>query len=249
MPKPTPVVAANWKSNGTLASVEELVKVFNTAPNAGQQCIVAPSFIHLAAVKEKLTNSIFELAAQNCTIKSGAFTGEVNLDQLLDFGIGWVILGHSERRALYGETDDVVAAKVAASLEKGVKVIACIGETLQEREAGQTEAVVLRQTAAILKSIPDAKWSDVILAYEPVWAIGTGVVATPEQAQDVHRSLRAFVSKEKSADVAQALRILYGGSVNAKNAASLYEKEDINGFLVGGASLKPEFLDVIAAAK
>ena len=222
MSKPTPVVAANWKSNGTVAGLEELAAVFAKAAK-GPELVVAPSALHLALAKEKFAGTAFQVAAQNATAKAGAFTGEVNLDQLKDFGVEWVILGHSERRAMYNETDEVVAGKVDAALAKGLKVIACVGESLEQREAGTTEEVVLAQLFAIADKVPVAQWGQVVLAYEPVWAIGTGKVATPQQAQEVHKAIRTFLAKI-SVEVANETRVLYGGSVNAKNAQSLYEQ-------------------------
>jgi len=156
-----------------------------------------------------------------------------------------VILGHSERRAIFGESDTLVAEKVIHALENGLKVIACIGETLQERESGKTEEVVFRQTAAIAKVVKD--WSNVVLAYEPVWAIGTGKTATPAQAQEVHKALRGWMNDNVSPDVAASVRIQYGGSVTAANAKELASQPDIDGFLVGGASLKPEFVQIVNA--
>lgn len=164
---------------------------------------------------------------------------------LKDVGVNWVILGHSERRTVFGEPDQLVADKVAHALEAGLKVIACIGETLQEREANKTEEVVFRQTKAIAAAIKD--WSKVVLAYEPVWAIGTGKTATPQQAQDVHQSLRQWLKDNVSAEVADSVRIQYGGSVTSANCKELAQQQDIDGFLVGGASLKPEFINIINA--
>lgn len=162
-----------------------------------------------------------------------------------DVGATWVIIGHSERRQIFGETDELIAQKTVHALEQGLKVIACIGETLQEREAGQTETVVFRQTKALADAIKD--WSNVVVAYEPVWAIGTGKTATPEQAQEVHGALRKWIADNVSADVASALRIQYGGSVTATNCKELASQPDIDGFLVGGASLKPEFVQIVNA--
>lgn len=254
MAKPTPFIAANWKSNGTFESAQELCKTFVGGTDAVKhdvECVVCPSFLHAGVVQQALNGAAkWSVGVQNCIVKPGAFTGEVNITQVIDAKIPWVILGHSERRTLYGETDAIVAEKVLAVLSAGAGTIACIGETLAEREAGQTVEVVLRQMKAITEAVAksgEGKWRQVVLAYEPVWAIGTGKVATPEQAQDVHKEIRQFLQKEVSTDVAATTRILYGGSANAKNAQGLYKQADINGFLVGGASLKPEFLQVIEA--
>lgn len=162
-----------------------------------------------------------------------------------DVGCGWVILGHSERRNIFEETDELVGEKVFQALAEGLKVIACIGELLSEREAGKTMEVVSRQIKAIADKVAD--WNNVVIAYEPVWAIGTGVTATPEQAQEVHRMLRGWLQDNVSGEVSSKTRIIYGGSVNAKNCKELAKNEDVDGFLVGGASLKPEFVQIINA--
>ena len=164
---------------------------------------------------------------------------------LKDFGLNWVILGHSERRHVFGESDQVVASKVKAALDKDLNVMACIGEKLDEREAGQTNAVNARQLQAIREQVDD--WSKIVIAYEPVWAIGTGVTASPEQAQEAHDNLRAWLRSNVSADAAEKTRILYGGSVTDKNADDLISKPDVDGFLVGGASLKDAFKDIVRA--
>nr|ACG56675.1 triosephosphate isomerase [Leishmania donovani] len=248
--KPQPIAAANWKCNGTTASIEKLVQVLNEHNISHDvQCVVAPTFVHIPLVQAKLRNPKYAVSAENAIAKSGAFTGEVSMPILKDLGINWVILGHSERRTYYGETDEIVAQKVADACKQGFMVIACIGETLQQREANQTAKVVLSQTSAIATKLPKEAWDQIVLAYEPVWAIGTGKVATPEQAQEVHALLRKWMSEKIGADVAARLRILYGGSVSAGNAKTLYMKPDINGFLVGGASLKPEFRDIIDATR
>ena len=248
--KPQPVVAANWKCNGSTKSITELLNVFNEVKiDHGVQCVVAPSFVHLNLVQQQLKHSKFVVCAQNAIPKTGAFTGEIALEQLADISVKWVILGHSERRQYYGETNEIVAAKVDAAVSAGFTVIACIGETLKERDDGRTAVVVITQLATIAQKLRVEAWEKVIVAYEPVWAIGTGKVATPEQAQEVHQIIRQWVSSNVSADVAAKLRILYGGSVTASNAATLYQMQDINGFLVGGASLKPDFVKIIAASK
>ena len=248
MSKPVPVVAANWKCNGTTKSVTELLQVFNDAKVRNVECIIAPPFVHIALVQALLKNTKFTLSTQNCIAKSGAFTGEVSIELVKDLGVFWSIIGHSERRQYFGETNDVVASKVEACIVQGMKVIACVGETLKEREEGRTAAVVIAQLGAIAGKLRNDAWEHVVLAYEPVWAIGTGKVATPEQAQEVHLLIRGWISNSVTATIAAKLRILYGGSVTAANASQLYAQEDINGFLVGGASLKPEFVKIIEAA-
>lgn len=165
-----------------------------------------------------------------------------------DFGLTWTLTGHSERRAYYGETDEIVANKTKRALDLGLNVIFCIGETLEQREADQTLDVLKRQTQALASIISEKDWDRVVIAYEPVWAIGTGVVATPAQAQEAHKNLRHWISGNVSFDVAQTVRIIYGGSVNGKNSAELIALHDVDGFLVGGASLKPEFETIIKSA-
>merc|ERR1712098_580818 len=201
----------------------------------------------LQYVSDKLGNSQVSVAAQNCyKANKGAFTGELAPAMILDCGAQWVILGHSERRNVFGETDELIGEKVGFALESGLKVIQCIGEKLEEREAGKTTEVCFRQLSAMLPHIKD--WSRVVLAYEPVWAIGTGKTATPAQAQEVHAQLRQWLRDNVSADVAQSTRIIYGGSVTAGTAAELASQPDIDGFLVGGASLKPDFVTICNAS-
>jgi triosephosphate isomerase len=184
------------------------------------------------------------VAAQNCAAQgNGAFTGEISADILSDLGLQWVILGHSERRSLYHECNDYVAKKVKYALDKGLNVILCIGEKLDEREAEKTNEVLKAQLDACKASVAD--WSKVVVAYEPVWAIGTGKVASPEQAQDTQAYVRSWLKDNVSEDVANHTRIIYGGSVTAGNCGELIKKPDVDGFLVGGASLKPEFGEII----
>lgn len=242
-------VGGNWKCNGTTEEVKKLVTVLNAAevPSEDEvEVVVSPPFVFLTFVKS-LLRSDFHVAAQNCWVrKGGAFTGEVSSEMLVNLGINWVILGHSERRALLNETNDFVADKVAYALSQGLKVIACVGETLEQREAGSTMEVVAAQTKAISDRI--SNWDNVVVAYEPVWAIGTGKVATPAQAQEVHSELRKWLKDNVGAEVAESTRIIYGGSVNGANCKELAAKPDVDGFLVGGASLKPEFVDIINSA-
>ncbi|XP_031130542.1 triosephosphate isomerase, chloroplastic-like [Ipomoea triloba] len=238
-------VGGNWKCNGTKESITKLVSDLNSAKlESDVDVVVAPPFLYIDQVKASLTDRI-EISAQNCWIsKGGAFTGEISVEQLKDIGCKWVILGHSERRHVIGETDEFIGKKAAYALSQGVGVIACIGELLQEREAGKTFDVCFKQMKAFADSLPS--WDNVVIAYEPVWAIGTGKVATPEQAQEVHAAVRDWLSKNVSAEVASKTRIIYGGSVNGSNCAELAKKEDIDGFLVGGASLKgPEFAVIV----
>ncbi|KAJ4719885.1 triosephosphate isomerase [Melia azedarach] len=243
-------VGGNWKCNGTTEEVKKIVNVLNEGqvPSTDVvEVVVSPPFVFLPLVKSLLKPD-FHVAAQNCWVKKGgAFTGEISADMLVNLDIPWVILGHSERRQLLNEANEFVGDKVAYALSKGLKVIACVGETLEQREAGSTMDVVAAQTKAIAERVSD--WSNIVLAYEPVWAIGTGKVATPAQAQEVHFELRKWLHANTSPEVASATRIIYGGSVNGANCKELAAQPDVDGFLVGGASLKPEFIDIIKSAE
>ncbi|XP_059205703.1 triosephosphate isomerase A [Centropristis striata] len=239
-------VGGNWKMNGNKESLTELMTTLNTASLHDETEVVcgAPS-IYLDLARSSLDQRI-GVAAQNCyRVAKGAFTGEISPAMIKDCGVDWVILGHSERRHVFGESDELIGQKVSHALESDLGVIACIGETLEEREAGTTEEVVFAQTQVISENVKD--WSRVVLAYEPVWAIGTGKTASPEQAQEVHEKLRQWFRANVSDDVADSLRIIYGGSVTAANCRELASQSDVDGFLVGGASLKPEFVDIINA--
>ncbi|XP_060531075.1 triosephosphate isomerase isoform X2 [Cylas formicarius] len=240
------VVGGNWKMNGTKQQINEILSFLKAGPlNPDTEVIVGVPAVYLDYVKTNSPANV-EVAAQNCyKADKGAFTGELSPIMLKDIGVNWVILGHSERRQIFGESDELIAEKVAFALSNGLKVIACIGETLQEREAGKTEEVVFRQTQAIANKVKD--WSNVVIAYEPVWAIGTGKTATPQQAQEVHKALREWIGKNISQDVANSIRIQYGGSVTGTNCKELGSQADIDGFLVGGASLKPEFVTIVNA--
>lgn len=241
-------IGGNWKSNGTAESVSKLVDELNsgTVPS-NTEVIVSPTFLQIPYVSQNLDQTKFAVSAQNCWVEGyGAYTGEISAEALADAGLNWVILGHSERRALNEESNELVADKTKKALDTGLSVIACIGETLEQRESGEMFNVLDAQLAAIADKVSD--WSKIVVAYEPVWAIGTGVVATPDQAQEVHAYLRKWFADKVSADVSKSIRVVYGGSVNAENCAELATKEDVDGFLVGGASLKgPDFL-VIANA-
>ena len=245
------VVGGNWKCNGNTASIKTLISELNHGEiEADVEVICAPPMVYLPKVQSKLDRK-YAISAQNCWVgPGGAFTGEVSAEMLVDAGVPWVILGHSERRALCGETDEFVGQKVAYAIKSGLKVMACIGETLEEREAGVTLQVCSRQLQAIVNQISPEDWEKVVIAYEPVWAIGTGKVATPEQAQETHAGIRAFMAQAVSPQVASAVRIQYGGSVNAGNCEELARQEDIDGFLVGGASLKgDDFVTICNSAK
>jgi triosephosphate isomerase len=243
-------VGGNWKCNGTTEEVKKIVSTLNEAQVPSQdvvEVVVSPPFVFLPLVKTLLRPDI-HVAAQNCWVKKGgAYTGEVSAEMLVNLGIPWVILGHSERRLILNESNEFVGDKVAYALEKGLKVIACVGETLEQRESGSTVEIVAAQTKAIAERV--SNWANVVLAYEPVWAIGTGKVATPAQAQEVHSELRKWLQANTSPEVAATTRIIYGGSVNGANCKELAAKPDVDGFLVGGASLKPEFIDIIKSAE
>ncbi|KAJ0101871.1 hypothetical protein Patl1_06398 [Pistacia atlantica] len=332
-------VGGNWKCNGTTEEVKKIVNVLNEGQVPSQdvvEVVISPPFVFLPLVKSLLKPD-FHVAAQNCWVKKGgAFTGEVSLfnskfkfdvsclcsaEMLVNLGIPWVILGHSERRLILNESNEFVGDKVKYALSQGIKVIACVGETLEQRESGSTVDVVAAQTKAISERVSD--WSNIVLAYEPVWAIGTGKVATPAQAQEVHSELRKWLHANTSPEVAETTRIIYGGisfylsfvlllfilnlimaarikiniihymyipkaadgdscgkhrkykiadisfscmflymylfliafgipvsgSVNGANCKELAAQPDVDGFLVGGASLKPEFIDIIKSAE
>lgn len=240
-------VGGNFKMNGSISSIKEIIDNLNKAVlDAQVEVVVAPPALYLLLVRECLRAGI-EVAAQNVFDRpNGAFTGEISVAQLKDSNITWSILGHSERRTILKETDDVVASKTKFATDNGVGVIWCCGESLKEREAGKTIEVVSRQLEALKAQGPD--WSKIVIAYEPIWAIGTGKVATTEQAQEVHKAIRDWL-KGVSAKVADETRILYGGSVNGKNCGELSKQPDIDGFLVGDASLKPAFIDIINCRK
>jgi triosephosphate isomerase len=246
-------IAGNWKMNLNRQQAVELAKA--VVAGAGKfphvDLAVCPPSVYLEAVGQVLTGSEVGLGAQNMYHEaSGAFTGEISAAMLLDVGCRYVILGHSERRHLLGETDEQVNRKALAALSAGLTPIVCVGELLSEREAGQTGEVIRRQFAGSLAGLSADQMRKVVIAYEPVWAIGTGKVATPEQAQEVHLDLRKLIAARYNADLAQTVRIQYGGSVKPANAAELLSQADIDGALVGGASLKADdFLGIVAGAK
>ncbi|MEA3274783.1 MAG: triose-phosphate isomerase [Pseudomonadota bacterium] len=246
-----PLVAGNWKMNGSLESVRALLAGVKAGVGEVPKCEVAvcPTYVFIPLTQAELSGSAVVWGGQNLSTEtSGAFTGEVAASMLLDFGCTYVIVGHSERRTLYGEDDVLVARKYAVSRAAGLKPILCIGETLEEREKGITEEVIARQVDAVINLEGAAALAQGVIAYEPVWAIGTGVTATPEQAQDVHAFIRKRVAQH-DIDVADNLRILYGGSMKPGNAAELMAKPDIDGGLIGGAALNPgDFLAICKAA-
>ena len=246
------LIVGNWKMNGSLASNEALLQGFQQGLEAQDQSVlvaVCASAPYLPQLQQLLGKGPIAWGAQDVSAhESGAYTGEVSAAMLRDFGCRYAIVGHSERRQYHGETDEVVAAKAQRALAAGITPIVCVGETLAERDAGQTEAVVKRQLAAVIHTVGHCS-SEMVVAYEPVWAIGTGRTATPEQAQAVHHVLRAQVAAA-TANADKRVHILYGGSMNAANAPSLLAMPDIDGGLIGGASLKvPDFLQIIRAAR
>ena len=236
------LVAGNWKMHGSRTMVRELIEglLAGSGDERAVDLAVFPPYPYLEQAQSLLSGSPISWGAQNLNpAPKGAHTGEVSAAMLLDFGCRYVLVGHSERRTLYGETDDDVAQRFEAALQAGLEPVLCVGETLNERESGQTESVVERQLDAVLETSGIEGFQRAVVAYEPVWAIGTGKTATPEQAQAVHAFIRdKFASRDGI--IAGQLRILYGGSVNGSNAADLFAREDIDGGLVGGASLKVE---------
>lgn len=242
------LVAANWKMNGSGAANAQWVAAWRgvTAPC---DVVVCAPFVYLPQVGAGLAGTGAELGAQNLSKEApGAFTGEVAGEMLLDVGCRWVLVGHSERRALYGENNELVAKKAARAIALGLKPIVCVGETLAERDAGRTLEVVSAQVAAVLAACSVGQLAGGALAYEPVWAIGTGRTATPAQAQEVHAAIRGQLARA-DAEAAARTRILYGGSVKPGNAAELFAQPDIDGGLIGGASLvAPDFAAICAAA-
>ncbi len=245
------LVAGNWKMNGYEARNRELCDGILAGLAAAEDVdvLVCPPYPFLASVNGLVRDSRVRLGAQNVSEhESGAYTGEVSAAMLKDVGCTYVIVGHSERRTLFGETDDQVAAKFRAALDADLTPILCVGETLEEREAMETEAVISRQIAAVVAATGIDAFASAVIAYEPVWAIGTGLVATPEQAQDVHNHIRGLLAAE-NADVAAGVQILYGGSMKGDNAPGLLGMPDIDGGLIGGASLKSaDFLAIVEAA-
>jgi triosephosphate isomerase len=246
-----PIVAGNWKMHGTRSEnarlIEEIISHYPAQPAA--ECIVCPPYVYLQEVGRQLRDSVMLLGAQDvCADTHGAFTGEVSAAMLKDVGCQYVIVGHSERRLLYRESDQLVARKFAAAHAKGLVPILCVGEQLADRETGRTREVVTRQLEAVLEVCGAQTLQSAVVAYEPVWAIGTGRNATPDQAQEVHAFIRARIAA-RDATIAAGTRILYGGSVKASNAAELFAMPDVDGGLIGGASLKAdEFLAILAAA-
>lgn len=246
----SPIVAGNWKMNKTASETDALLDALAAKmPDSPAEVMVAPVFVNLAEAVRRLENSQIQVIGQNMHFEdSGAYTGEIAADMLLDIGVDTVILGHSERRAYFGEDDALLAKKVKQAVEKGMRTIFCFGEELQDRKAGKHFEVVESQLANALFGLPESAWSGIVLAYEPVWAIGTGETASPEQAQEMHAYIRKIVSDAYTDAIAQKVSILYGGSVKPANAAEIFSKPDVDGGLIGGASLiADDFIAIVRA--
>ena len=245
------VIAGNWKMNKTRPEAKALVEELKPlVKDADCGVVVCVPFTNLETVLEAAKGSNIKVGAQNCHFeKSGAFTGEISADMLVEMGVEYVVIGHSERRQYFGETDITVNKRTIAALEAGLNVILCVGEMLEDRELGITEELVAMQTKIALNGVDKADLAKVIIAYEPVWAIGTGKTATAEQANEVCSVIRNTVAKIYDQDAADAMTIQYGGSMNAKNAEELLAQPDVDGGLIGGASLKaPDFSVIVKAA-
>jgi triosephosphate isomerase len=236
-----PLIAGNWKMNTNADSAVSLASsVADSVGSSDVDVLLCPPHPFLTLVRDALSGSPVLLGAQNCSdVDSGAFTGEVSVSMLASVGCSHVIVGHSERRGLYGEDDELVARKVRAALDGGLVPILCVGESLEQRNTGATEQVVQRQFDVVFDSLNDKEAGEIVIAYEPIWAIGTGRNATPDQAQAVHSFLRGLLASRGS-DLAAVVRILYGGSVKSENAEELLSQNDVDGALVGGASLRAD---------
>ena len=240
-------VGGNWKANPkTQEEADKLIKVLNDGKIEGKvEVVVAAPFVYLPMLKQQLRKD-WEVSAENIFNKSnGAYTGEVTAPMIKSFGVNWTILGHSERRDILKENDEFLASKAKFALENGLKIIYCCGEHLEEREAGKATEFVGAQIEKMIPAIPEGKWDDVVIAYEPIWAIGTGKVASKEDAQEMCKVIRDILAKKVGEEVAKKVRILYGGSVKAGNCKELAAMPDVDGFLVGGASLDKSFIDIV----
>jgi triosephosphate isomerase len=249
MPERIPVLAANWKMQKTIEETERFLAEFLPAvPDQGPEVVICPPYLSLKTAVERCAQSRVEVAAQNMhEAESGAFTGEVSAPMLLELGVDGVVLGHSERRQHFNETDEALARKLPVALEAGLRPILCVGEREAERDADETGEVLRRQVNADLAEVEGGRLAEVVIAYEPIWAIGTGRTATPEQAQEAVALIRELVAA-RDAEAGTAIRIIYGGSVKPGNAAELIAQEDVDGALVGGASLDPaNFMAIVAA--
>jgi triosephosphate isomerase (TIM) len=251
-PKRRPIIAGNWKMNKTAAEARDLASKLVPLVSGvkDRDIVLAPTFTSLQTVADAIKGTNMALAAQNLFWEDkGAFTGEISAEMLLDSGCKYVIIGHSERRQYFGETDETVNKKIRQALNKGLLPIVCVGELLSEREAGKANDVINRQITGALKGVTAAEMQKIVVAYEPVWAIGTGKTATPDQANEIHAFIRSKVKAMYTTEVAESLRIQYGGSVTPDNVSQLMTKPDIDGALVGGASLKPESFAALVTFK
>jgi triosephosphate isomerase (TIM) len=239
-------VGGNFKMNGSKESIKTIVDNLNAADlPSNVEVVLCPPAPYLAWTAEHNKQSVVSVGAQNSYVKaSGAYTGELSPLAIKDAGAEWVILGHSERREYFSESDEFVAEKTVFAIQNGLKVILCIGESLEEKKAGKTLEVCKRELSAVIKAVKPEDWEKIVIAYEPIWAIGTGLAATAQDAQDIHHEIRTYLKSQIGA-IADDVRILYGGSANGKNAVDFKDKVDVDGFLVGGASLKPEFADIV----
>jgi len=248
-----PVIAGNWKMYKLLGEAVDMALALKPLVANANHCevVIAPVFVHLKTIADRLEGSNIRVAAQNCSTeqKYGARTGEVGAEMIKDVGASHIIIGHSERRQFFGETDESVNKKTKACLAVGLKAIVCVGEMLTEREAGNAQSVVKTQLVGALAGLTVSDMERIIIAYEPVWAIGTGRVATPEQAQEMHGFIRQTIGETQGEEVAEETRILYGGSVKPDNIAGLMRQADIDGALVGGASLEAESFAAIVNYK
>lgn len=245
------IVAGNWKMNKNLSETQVLLEELSEKlPSTEAEVIVAPTFVNLADTARMLKSSKIKVAAQNMHFaESGAYTGEISADMLLNINVELVIIGHSERRAYFGETDELLSKKVKAALANNMRVIFCFGEELEERKAGNHFKVVESQLKNGLFDLPAEAWQHLVLAYEPVWAIGTGETASPEQAQEMHAFIRKTITEAYDASIADEVSILYGGSVKPSNAREIFSKPDVDGGLIGGAALvADDFIDIIRAS-
>lgn len=244
------IVAGNWKMNKTLEQTETLLAELSAKlPDTDAEVMVSPTYVNLTGAVRSLESSKIEVIAQNMHFaESGAYTGEISADMLLNIGVDTAIIGHSERRAYFGETDEILAKKVVAALAKGIRVMFCFGEELEDRQFGIHFKLVESQLRNALFSLDAAAWSKIILAYEPVWAIGTGETASPEQAQEMHAFIRKTIAEAYNTAIANGVSILYGGSVKPGNAEEIFSKPDVDGGLIGGASLvADDFVAIIKA--
>lgn len=242
-------IGGNWKCNGDRKFVKDHSTFLKSLIFDSSKCdvVVCPTFIHIEAALNELSGSNIIVSAQNVSMNdNGAFTGEISAKQLKDFNVNWTLIGHSERRQFFGDTEEVIAKKIKVCLLNGLNIIACIGEKLEERNEGKTLEVCISQMKTIVESIGN-NWDKVVIAYEPVWAIGTGKTATPEMAQEVHQQLRNWIKENVNEEVASKIRIIYGGSVTEGNCNILIKEKDIDGFLVGGASLKSDFYKIVSS--